>query len=127
VRRIIVLFSMLLLCAGWAGAQYGSGANTPSSDTTPATVQRTIQGCLDGSDGNFTLTDTTGATYQLTGKTEGLSAHVGHTIRVTGVTISVLNVPGSMSAGTAQQPSMSVESFKHVKAYCDGTTGSGAY
>ena len=46
--------------------------------------QMTVEGCLSGSNGNFTLSDKNGTSYQLTGDTAKLSEHLGHEVKVTG-------------------------------------------
>jgi hypothetical protein len=79
----------------------------------------TIEGCLDGAIGNYILTDRAGATYRLSGNAEQLKAHVGETIRVTGVVTPVVHVPGAMSEGTETQPTLSVISFKRVSGVCN--------
>ena len=92
--RHLLLLSVLLLSASWAAAQnypsQTSPSQTSSSQTAPSTAgaQTTIQGCLSGSNGNYTLTDKKGKTYQLTGDASKLNEHVGHEIRVTGTATS---------------------------------------
>src|SRR6185437_12738770 len=62
-----------------------SGANAQGSSS--ASGQTTVQGCLSGSNGNYTLTqDTTGTTYTLTGDTSQLQQHIGHEVQITGTT-----------------------------------------
>jgi Protein of unknown function (DUF5818) len=133
MRRIFLLSSILLLSAVWAVAQYDSGSTSeskapaseskaPASESTAPASNMTIEGCLGGAVGNFTLTDQTGTTYQLTGNTEKMSDHVGHTVRVTGVSSSGAKDPGSMSEAAGAQPAtLSVTSFKHVSASCKPT------
>lgn len=125
MKRTFLLISILLLPALWAMAQYGGSSDFP--DTTPVTMKVTIVGCLAGDEGGYTLTDRSGAIYQLTGETGKLRAHVGHTMQVTGVSTSVMHQPGSMSEGTRTHPTLSVVSFKHVKADCDQEPASGGY
>jgi len=74
------------------------------------------------------LTDKSGTTYQLTGDTAKLQAHVGHTIKVTGTTTSSQGSAsatgqssGSMSAPSEAQPTFNVTSFKHVATSCSAT------
>ena len=78
-------FQSLLLTTAWAVAQYDSQSSSQSSSDMSKT---TIEGCLSGSDGNYSLTDKSGTTYQLTGDTAKLQNHVGHTIQVTGTSAS---------------------------------------
>jgi hypothetical protein len=86
--------------------------SNPQSNTT-------IEGCLDGAVGNYTLTDRAGATYKLTGNAKQLNAHVGETIQVTGVITPVVHVPGAMSEGTQTQPTLSVVSLKKISGVCN--------
>ena len=43
-----------------------------------------IEGCLGGSTGNYTLTDASGMTWQLEGSDAELSKHIGQQVRVSG-------------------------------------------
>ena len=124
MKRTLLLGSILLLSALCAVAQYGT--QDPVTDTTDA-GKITVEGCLAGSVGNYSLTDKSGTTYELTGDTAKLQAHVGHTIKVTGTTASnVGSAPatghsGSMSAPADAPPALSVSSFKHVSTSCSAT------
>lgn len=89
----------------------------------------TVEGCLSGSAGNFTLTDKNGTTYQLTGDTSKLSEHVGHEVKVTGTAGAGAGASGSTEtsaggAGTGSGQSLQVTSVKHVSKSCK--SGSGA-
>lgn len=133
MRRMILLSFIILLSTVWAAAQTGSGSNSGSQATSPATSpatrpatspvtnQMTIQGCLGGAVGEFTLTDKTGITYQLNGNTDKMNAHVGETVRVTGLRPSGGALPGAMSedVGSNTPPSLSVISFEHISPNCE--------
>ena len=132
MKRLILVTSLLLLTSGWMLAQYeSSGAGSSYSNDSQATTSdsnsqgsgmatTTVAGCLSENNGQFTLTDQSGQTFGLTGKTSQLKAHVGHTIRVTGkVTGSDQNQPGSMSGEQVNSgQSLSVISFRHVSSTC---------
>jgi hypothetical protein len=123
MKRIILLGSILLLTTVWAVAQYGSQSSSTSGSDMSKT---TVEGCLAGSDGNYTLTDNSGTTYQLTGDTAKLQNHLGHTIQVTGTSASnegstTGKQSGSMSAPSESQPTFNVTSFKHVSTTCNST------
>jgi hypothetical protein len=117
MRKSLILSTFLLLCAVWVSAQTSgsSGSATqPSSPSSTATSQssssdssQTVQGCLSGSAGNFTLTSSSGTIYQLAGDTSKLSDHVGEQVEITGSAAS-----GSDSSGsTATSPSGSGSSM----------------
>jgi hypothetical protein len=63
MRRIILLCSIILLSAVWtAVAQSGSALDSESGTTSN---KITVEGCLDGAIGTYTLTDYAGASYRL--------------------------------------------------------------
>jgi hypothetical protein len=118
MRKIILFSSMLLLLAVGAGAQSNSDSD---GEGKTASNKMTVEGCVDGAIGNYTLTDPAGASYRLTGNTDTLKAHVGATIQVLGVVTPVMHVPGAMSEGTETQPTLSVISFTRISAVCGDT------
>jgi len=94
-------------------------SSTTTQTTTTQTTQTSnnsstsIEGCLSGSAGNFTLTDQSGKTWQLAGDTSKLSDHVGHQIRLMGT-------ENSSSASSSSSPSSSNPSSSA------GATGAGS-
>lgn len=122
ILRNTLILPCLLLCAIWATAQaYPSQSSSqPSSQTSNG--ETTVQGCLNSSDGNYTLTDSSGTAYQLTGDTSKLSEHVGHKVEIKGTTSSSSTNPGSSSAnpgsGTSTKPTLNVTSMKHISKTC---------
>jgi hypothetical protein len=115
MRKIVVLFSVLVLMAACTMAQYGGGSDRVSQASKSLVI---VEGCLGQTVGNYQLTDPSGASYQLAGKTEKLKGHVGQTIRVTASSLPVVNVPGSMSEGTETRTTLSVISFKRLSDVC---------
>ena len=132
MRRIFLGLSVLLLGLSWAVAQ-DSTASSPSSSPqssypsssqsqSGASGQMSVEGCLSGSSGNYTLTDKNGTTYQLTGDTAKLSDHVGHEVKVTGMAgtggaTGGENASGA-SAGASGGQSLQVSSVKHISKTC---------
>lgn len=123
--RQILLVSVILMGVSWAMAQSDQSQSTSPSQTTATQStptsgggSTTVQGCLSGTDGNYTLTDKSGTAYQLTGDTAKLSEHVGHEIKVTGSTSAPAG-GASASAGASQSAqSLQVSSVKHVSKTC---------
>ncbi len=102
------------------------GGQTPGQTTSDTGNQTTVQGCLSGSSGSYTLTDSSGNSYQLTGNTSKLAKHVGHQIEVTGATSSAPSSAGGNETGAGnggasaqQQQTLNVSSIKHLAASCN--------
>jgi hypothetical protein len=90
-------------------AQGGYGSQTPSSQTAGSQAPseskgkaKTIQGCMAGSGGNFTLQEKGGKSVNLE-SSQDLTAHVGHEVKVHGHWASAGATAGAAaeSAGTA--------------------------
>ena len=140
MRQLLLLVSVLLLGLSWAvaqdntssspsssstgSAQSDSSANSGQTSRTGAGGQMTVEGCLSGSNGNFTLTDKNGMSYQLTGDTAKLSDHVGHEIKVTGTSASgAAESSAGAAAGSAAGQTLQVSSVKHVSKTCKSAGG----
>lgn len=138
MRRLVLVFSVLLLGACWAAAQdTTTPSNSSQSDPTSASSGQTgstasgatsVQGCLSGSSGNYTLTDKNGNSYQLTGDTAKLSEHVGHEVKVMGTSSSASSNAGGTATGTTGQASgnsqtLEVSSVKHIAKTCQSSGG----
>ena len=111
-------------------------SSTTTQTTTTQTTQTTsdsgssIEGCLNGSAGNWTLTDQSGKTYQLAGDTSKLSDHVGHQVRITGTdnssSASSSGSTGSSASSSAtgagsssgSQPTFTVQKVKMISSTC---------
>ncbi len=73
--KYVLLLSVLLLGVSWAAAQSYENQTNPSSSQTSsgqatAGSDMTVQGCLSGSNGTYSLTDDNGNTFQLAGSCE---------------------------------------------------------
>ena len=142
MRQVFLFLSVLLLGVSWAVAQ-GTSQSTPSSSSPESSAQTssqssasqtsaggetTVEGCLSGSSGSYTLAAKDGTTYQLTGDTAKLSEHVGHQVKVTGTANSAASSPSSGSASstagsTSSEKSLQVSSVKHVSKTCQSGGG----
>ena len=124
MKRITMTAAVLLVCAAWALAQ-----GYPSSQTSSASTsgQTTVQGCLSGTGGNYSLTDQSGTTYQLAGDTSKLTEHVGHEVEITGATSGASSsaTASSTGASASTQPTLTVSSVKHISATCSSASKSG--
>ena len=128
MRQVLFLVSVLFLGLSWAVAQDSSAAPSSSypaqqsagQSQSGASGQMTVEGCLSGSNGSFTLTDKNGMAYQLTGDTAKLSEHVGHEVKITG-TSSASGSSASTSSASGQ--TLQVSSMKHISKTCKSAGG----
>lgn len=77
-QQLRVNFALLFASLGWAQGIVGSIAhlNPQHFKREPGHV---ILGCLNGSDGNYTLTQySTGTVFKLVGSADMIKEHVGH-------------------------------------------------
>jgi len=134
MKKIMFVLSLGVLCASLAFAQ-----DTPQSDqsgsasaSTSSSGSSSIQGCLNGSDGSYTLTqDGGGMTYKLMGSENQLKKHVGHEVAITGqVTPGGSGNAASASdsgqsgsgAGSSEGSMIQVTSVKMVSKHCTSST-----
>lgn len=99
---------------------------TPQTDSsasvTAASDQITVEGCLEGTGGDYTLNGKSGRVYQLAGDTSNLDAHVGHEVQITGPTSGASTYVPSMATdndGMEVRPTLSVEHVKHISEKCN--------
>jgi hypothetical protein len=128
MSRILTLMFVLLCSAAWLQAQdqYPQNPTTGSSQTKASSGQTSVEGCLQGSNGNFTLTDSSGTAYQLQGDTAKLSKHVGHEVKITGspsgasaAGSSAASPSGaSSSSGMGSSQTLTVSKLKHISESC---------
>ena len=105
-----------------ASPQYPSSQQQPSApdatQTSPAASDhagQTIQGCIGGSAGAYTLTDASGKTYQLGGDTSKLAEHVGHSVQITGA--QEPSTAGAAASASAQS-TITVKKVKMLAPSC---------
>src|SRR2546423_4705149 len=138
--KTLLLAMALVFSTAWLPAQdqYPSSGSSQPSTSQPnsgqmnstatganASGQTSVEGCLQGSSGNFTLTDNSGTTYQLQGDTSKLNEHIGHEVRITGSTSASAGASASASGSDnsnnmspsgarGSQQTLTVEKVKHV-------------
>jgi hypothetical protein len=111
-RKLLMVLS-LLLCTGWLMAQEGSMGKGQMGKGDSG--QMKVEGCLQKSATGFTLTDTTGKSYDLQGDSAKISEHVGHEVMVTGTAGG--GSDSSMSNSQAGNV-LQVTQLKHVSKTC---------
>src|SRR5713101_3739081 len=133
MKKFSLVTAILLLSSAWMLAQSNTSPSTQYPSSSPSTQQpaqqpdtsqstqagktadsggTTIEGCIGGSAGSYTLTDASGKTYQLAGDTSKLGDHVGHDVKVTGTTASAAG--GAAAAAGGATPTLTVKKVKMV-------------
>jgi hypothetical protein len=104
------------------GSSQAGSSQKDSSMSETGTSANSVEGCLSGSDGNYTLTDQTGTSYKLTGDTAKLSEHIGHEVKITGTksSASATGASDTMGQTGGAQQAIEVTSVKHVSKTCKG-------
>jgi uncharacterized protein DUF5818 len=113
MRKLCLLTAALLLSSAWVVAQSNSQSGTYNSSQSSSSSEKTIEGCLSGSAGSFTLSDNSGKTYQLQGDTAKLKDEVGHQVRVKGTeagTSASSSSPSSSSQSSSSSSGVSPSS-----------------
>lgn len=125
MRKTFMLAMVLFTSALWLQAQQSypssSGAQSPDQGMSQSSGQSmsdsmTVRGCLQGTNGSYTLTDEKGMTYQLSGDTSKLAEHVGHEVQITGTTSAASQTGASSSMGAQQ--TLEVKHMKHISKTC---------
>jgi hypothetical protein len=115
IITLVLFISSICLQAQSVAGQAAGKAPSPN----------TIEGCLQSSNGQYTLTDNSGVVHQLSGAATKLGHHVGHEVELTGKpgvrTIDTTNTMGAGSSTAVEQPVFDVKSVKHIAAACKST------
>ena len=89
MKKMLIITLFILATLAWAAAQQPGSAPEPSGGQAGSQGQANVpvtEGCLGGSDPNFTITDKAGTTYKLnippTAYTSKLPQHVGESVQV---------------------------------------------
>jgi hypothetical protein len=119
MKKMLAITLFTLGTLAWAVAQQpGAPPERSSGEATNAPV---TEGCLNGGDPNFTITDKAGTTYKLNippnADTSTLARHVGESVQVAG------NVKDTDKAGKA---SIDVQGIGRGTGKCPGNAPKGA-
>ena len=113
MRKLSTLGAMLLLAGSVALAQ--SSGSTAAPSPSPTAGQTTvIRGCLKGN-----VLSSGGTSYQLSGNTNDLAAHDGHTVEITGTNVSDQN----QQATQPNQQQFNVQSVSMISDKCESNVG----
>jgi hypothetical protein len=130
MRKIFLTTSVLFLLSTWVLAQHSTPPTVPdnasqqypsapdASQTATTAADKTshsVEGCIGGSTGAYTLTDASGKTYQLAGDTSKLGEHVGHSVQIWGA--EEPSTAGA-AASTSAQSTITVKKVKMLASSC---------
>jgi hypothetical protein len=109
----------LLMCAAWLPGQpayQGSNASKTANDTPGPAI---LEGCLQKSEGEYTVVDKNGILHHLT-DTGKLKSYIGHEVELTG-TPSTRTIDTTMAGGASsaiEKPIFRVKAMKDLAATC---------
>ncbi len=118
MHKMAIVLLIFLVPATWAQAQSGStDAGQSSGKNSDLT---TLQGCLENPNGHYTLTETNGATHQLSGAANKLGHQVNRQIEVTGKTgmRTVDSTLAGAGSNAIEQEVFEVRSVKRIADVC---------
>jgi Protein of unknown function (DUF5818) len=118
--KTLMLTLTLLVSVAWLQAQQYPKTGSDQTGSTKSS-QTKVEGCLQGSNGNFTLTDSSGTTYQLQGDTSKLAEHVGHEVLITGNASAPSAASASAGSAGAGSQTLDVKGLKHISKTCKST------
>jgi hypothetical protein len=116
-KTLRLVLALLVSTAWLMGQEYPKTGSGQTGNTSES--QTSVQGCLQGSNGSYTLTAHSGTVYQLQGDTAKLSKHIGHEVQITGTPSGAGSSSNAMSpnAGTstgASEQTLTVASVRHI-------------
>jgi len=116
--RILFVFAFLFTAA-WTQAQQPSSTGYGSRGSS-GSAQRTIEGCLQGSDGNYVVTEQSGRSYSLVGDVWKLTPYIGRQVSVSGTTYGAGATDSTIGAEATGNPLpiLNVHGAKQVSAAC---------
>jgi len=126
MRKAVLTTAVLFLSSAWViaqSSQYPSSQQPTAptapdaSQTSPAAADKgghSVEGCVGGTAGAYTLTDASGKTYQLAGDTSKLADHVGHQVQVSGS----VDAGAAGAAAAGGQQTVTVKKVKMLSASC---------
>ena len=114
MRKTWMLTLVLLVSAVCLPAQDEGKTSSKTSDLT------TIEGCLQHSEGQYTLIDDTNTIHHLTGGAKLLTHHIGHQVEITGKPgwRTLDTTPQGGASGAVTQATIEVKSVKHIADTC---------
>lgn len=116
------LLLTLVLLTSVIGVQAQSASPSPDAGKTAAKASDlpTIEGCLQESDGQYTLMENDGTTHDLAGSTGKLKHQVGHEVEIAGkpATRTYDTTPPGGASSIIIKPVFEVKSVKQLADKC---------
>ena len=118
MHKTVLLALALLISAVCSPAQQGHSSSSADQKNVPGLT--TIEGCLQSASGQYSLTDSSGKVYQLSGYANKLSRHIGHQVQITGKPgVKTVSDTSYGAASSAEQiPVFDVKTVTHVADTC---------
>jgi hypothetical protein len=116
--RNLIVGVFVLLAFTWASAQQSQETLSGSGKPNPTS----LEGCISGGHGGYTLTDDQGTQYYLTGTSADMSSYVGQKVKVEGMQTSnaVQGAGGfpTSNVDVGTMPTFKVDSVSKISGSC---------
>ena len=120
MNKTVMLCLSLLICALSLEAQPANQGSTAGKTAEVAPGPAMLGGCLQYSEGEYTITDKSGMLHHLSGGSKLLKPYVGHDVELTG-TPSIRTIDTTVAGGASsaiEKPIFQVKTVKDVAATC---------
>jgi hypothetical protein len=120
IKTLLLALMFLVPTVAMQSQETVQGDSTGSA--TAASNQIAVEGCLEGTGGDYWLNAKSGRVYQVEGDTSNLDPHVGHEVQITGSTNGASAFIPSMATeadGMVVRPALIVEHVKHIAEKCN--------
>lgn len=123
MTKTTMLCLAILICALWLQARPANQGASASKTAEVAPGPAMLEGCLQKSQGEYTITDKDGMSHHLSEGSKLLKSYVGHEVQLTGVpsTRTIDTTPPGGASSAIERPVFKVKTVKDVAVTCQSS------